>query len=73
MGKKKLNYVDKGINTSILAIITVILGIITIIAIATNYIVGVFVTVIFMVFVAQLLKGLNLEELINSYIKGRKW
>ena len=72
MVKKKLNYVDKGINTTILAIITIILGFIAIIALATHYIIGTFVSVIFMAFVYGLLKSVDIDAVIE-FINTRKW
>ena len=73
MGKEKLNYVDKGINTLLLLIITIVIGLITVVALATNYIIGVFCTVVLMVFVNSLLKDVDLEKFVDEYIKGRKW
>ena len=74
MGKKKLNYVDEGINTTILAVITVIVGLITVIALATNYIIGVFSTIIFMILAKKLIDTvIDFNEVIEKYVKGRKW
>jgi len=74
LGKKKLNYVDEGINTTILAIITIVVGLITVIALATNYIIGVISTIILMIIAKKLVESiLDLDEIIDKYVRGRKW
>ena len=74
MAKKKLNYVDKGINTTVLTIITIIVGLLTIVALATNYILGVISTIILMIFAKKLVEELvDFDKFIDQYIRGRKW
>ena len=73
MANKKLTHVDKAINKSILLIITIIWGLVTVFAFASNYVAGICASVVLYILVHTLISADQIEKWLHRNVAEKKW
>ncbi len=71
--KQKLSLRDKAINKTLLLILTVVWGFVTVVALATNYIIGLACIVVLYILIRALIQANDIEHWIVYNVGNKKW
>jgi len=71
--KTNTNLMDLVISKSILIVIVIVLGVFTLIGFATNYVVGIILSIPLIIAVKLLIGASNIEQWMDEHLNKRNW